>query len=49
MTDHLYIGVHVSLMIFIAPHPQEIIVDLGSMVREIQFYQTTRFNPFMPE
>ena len=36
-----------SLMIFIAPHPQEIIVDLGSMVRKmlIQFYQTTRFKP----
>ena len=36
-----------SLMIFIALRPQEIIVDLGSMVREmlIQFYQTTRFKP----
>ena len=36
-----------SLMIFIVPHSQEIIVDLGSMVREmlIQFYQTTRFKP----
>ena len=34
-------------MIFIALRPQEIIVDLGSMVREmlIQFYQTTRFKP----
>ena len=36
-----------SLMIFIALRPQAIIVDLGSMVREmlIQFYQTTRFKP----
>ena len=34
-----------SLMIFIALRPQEIIVDLDSMVWEmlIQFYQTTRF------
>ena len=34
-------------MIFIALHPQEIIVDLGSMVRKmlIQFYQTTCVNP----
>ena len=47
LTDQLYIGVHVSLMIFIVPHSQEIIVDLGSMVREmlIQFYQTTPFKP----
>ena len=36
-----------SLMIFIALRPQEIIVDLGSMVRKMlnQFYQTTRFKP----
>ena len=29
-----------SLMIFIAPHPQEIIVDLGSMVQKIQYSST---------